>query len=63
MKALTRAGIVFSLLLAGATANAGWSGNIGWQSDYYFRGIVQKSSSAQGGRGRPLFNAPRGMHT
>ena len=49
MKALARAGIFFSLLLAGATANAGWSGNIGWQSDYYFRGIFQKSSSAQGG--------------
>jgi uncharacterized protein (TIGR02001 family) len=49
MKALARTGIVFSLLLAAATANAGWSANIGWQSDYYFRGIFQKSSSAQGG--------------
>ena len=49
MKALARTGVIFSLLLAGATANAGWSANIGWQSDYYFRGIFQKSSSAQGG--------------
>ena len=49
MKALGKTGVLISLLLAGATANAGWSANIGWQSDYYFRGIFQKSSSAQGG--------------
>ncbi len=33
---------------AGAQA-AEWSANIGWASDYYFRGILQKSSSASGG--------------
>ena len=49
MKVLARTGILISLLLAGSAANAGWSANIGWQSDYYFRGIFQKSSSAQGG--------------
>ena len=49
MKALGKTGVLISLLLAGATANAGWSANIGWVSDYYFRGIFQKSSSAQGG--------------
>ena len=49
MKAIIRTGTVFSLLLASAAANAGWSANIGWESDYYFRGIFQKSSSAQGG--------------
>jgi uncharacterized protein (TIGR02001 family) len=31
------------------SAQADWSANIGWASDYYFRGILQKSSSASGG--------------
>ena len=38
-----------SMLLATAMANAGWSANLGWTSDYYFRGIFQKSSSASAG--------------
>ena len=37
------------LLLTCNSAGADWSANIGWVSDYYFRGIHQKSSSAQGG--------------
>lgn len=49
MKILIRTGMILALLSASAAANAGWSANIGWQSDYYFRGIFQKSSSAQGG--------------
>ena len=49
MKAVLKMGLVAALLTASAAANAGWSANIGWQSDYYFRGILQKSSSAQGG--------------
>ena len=49
MKTLIRTGTILALLTASAAANAGWSANIGWQSDYYFRGIFQKSSSAQGG--------------
>ncbi len=49
MKNLIRTGTILTLLTASAAANAGWSANIGWQSDYYFRGIFQKSSSAQGG--------------
>ncbi|MBT8078754.1 MAG: TorF family putative porin [Gammaproteobacteria bacterium] len=38
-------------LLAGITgnANAELSANLGWASDYYFRGILQKTSSASGG--------------
>ena len=40
--------VYVALLLAG-TASADWSGNIGWASDYYFRGIFQGSSSASGG--------------
>ena len=49
MKTILRTGTILALLTASAAANAGWSANIGWQSDYYFRGIFQKSSSAQGG--------------
>ena len=49
MKNLIRTGTILVLLTASAAANADWSANIGWQSDYYFRGIFQKSSSAQGG--------------
>ena len=49
MRTPVRTGIILSLLLGSAAANAGWSANIGWESDYYFRGIFQKSSSAQGG--------------
>ena len=40
--------IYMTLILAGA-ANAEWSGNIGWASDYFYRGIFQASSSANGG--------------
>ena len=40
---------VLSLLLVSSVANAEWSANLGFQSDYYFRGILQKSSSASGG--------------
>ena len=40
---------VLSLLLVSSVANAEWSANLGFQSDYYFRGIFQKSASAQGG--------------
>jgi uncharacterized protein (TIGR02001 family) len=36
-------------LLASGTADAEWSGNIGWASDYYYRGIFQATSSASGG--------------
>ena len=37
------------LLGASTTASAEFSGNIGWASDYYFRGIFQEESSASGG--------------
>ena len=37
------------LLLTSVSAQADWSANLGWASDYYFRGILQKSSSASGG--------------
>ncbi len=36
-------------LLTSGLANAQWSANIGFASDYYFRGIFQSQSSASGG--------------
>ena len=37
---------VFAAIFFASTANAEWSANIGWASDYYYRGIFQASSSA-----------------
>ena len=45
----TRAFLAVTLLSASTIASADWSANIGWASDYHFRGILQKSSSASGG--------------
>ena len=36
-------------LLSSGIANAQWSANIGWASDYYFRGILQSPTSPSGG--------------
>ena len=36
-------------LLSGSIAHADWSANLGFASDYYFRGIFQSQSSASGG--------------
>ena len=41
--------LLSSLLLTAFSASADWSANIGWASDYYYRGIFQKSSSASAG--------------
>lgn len=49
MKSTTRAGLITALLLTSGTAAADWSANIGWASDYYYRGIFQKQSSASAG--------------
>ena len=38
-----------TLLLATATAQADLSGNLGYMSEYHFRGILQKVSSVSGG--------------
>ena len=46
MKAVTP-GIL--LLLLASTAHADFSANVGFASDYYFRGIFQSKSAAQGG--------------
>ena len=49
MKTLIRTSLVGALLATSNTALAEWSGNIGWASEYHFRGIFQHSSSASGG--------------
>lgn len=49
MKATTKASLMATLLLASGLAQADWSANIGYASEYYFRGILQKNSSASGG--------------
>lgn len=41
--------ILAALLTFGAAAHAQWSANVGWVSDYHFRGIFQSDSSASGG--------------
>jgi len=44
-----RAGIITTLLLASGVAQAEWSANAGFASEYYYRGIFQHSSSPSGG--------------
>ena len=49
MKALFKIGLGAVLLVASAAANAQASANVGWASEYHFRGILQGISSASGG--------------
>ncbi|MEO0997893.1 MAG: TorF family putative porin, partial [Pseudomonadota bacterium] len=49
MKATTRLASLAVLLLSAVTASAQWSANVGWSSEYIFRGIQQKTSSASAG--------------
>ncbi len=49
MKVTTKAGLAASLILTCGFAQADWSANIGYASEYHFRGIFQKNSSASGG--------------
>ena len=49
MKTLIKTSLVGALLALSSTAMAEWSGNIGWASEYHFRGFFQHSSSASGG--------------
>ena len=48
MKARTSAFVAIALL-SSSIAQADWSANIGWASEYHFRGILQKTSSASAG--------------
>lgn len=49
MKTALRTGLLVSLLAATGVANADWSANVGFASDYYYRGFFQHSASASGG--------------
>ncbi|MDX1509123.1 MAG: TorF family putative porin, partial [Woeseiaceae bacterium] len=49
MNTLTKTAAVAVLLASSAPASAEFSANVGFMSDYYFRGVFQKSSSAYGG--------------
>ncbi len=49
MKTILKSGVILSALLLSAVANAQWSANVGYASEYHFRGILQKNSSASGG--------------
>jgi uncharacterized protein (TIGR02001 family) len=49
MNIRSKAGLIVALSVLTATAHAEFSTNIGWASDYYYRGVFQKTSSANGG--------------
>ena len=49
MKTLVKTSAITALLAASSVAHADWSANLGWASEYHFRGIFQHSSSASGG--------------
>lgn len=49
MNTKARLSVIAGLLLASSVASAGWSANVGWASDYYFRGILQSPTSPNGG--------------
>ncbi len=49
MKTPTRIGLLVTLLTVTGIANADWSANLGFASEYYYRGIFQESTSANGG--------------
>lgn len=49
MNTPSRTGLFVALLTATSVANADWSANLGFASEYYYRGIFQESTSANGG--------------
>ena len=49
MKTAVRTTLVGTLLAASGLAHADWSANLGYMSEYHFRGILQKTSSVSGG--------------
>jgi uncharacterized protein (TIGR02001 family) len=46
---IRKSAFVAITLLTGGLAQAGWSANVGYASEYHFRGLLQKNSSASGG--------------
>ncbi len=49
MKTTTKTGLIAALLLTSGAASADWSANLGFASDYYYRGIFQSEYSISGG--------------
>ena len=49
MKTFLRTGLLATLLTITGVAQAEWSANVGFASEYYYRGIFQESSSASAG--------------
>lgn len=49
MKTFLRTSLFAALLTIAGVAQADWSANIGFASEYYYRGIFQESSSASAG--------------
>lgn len=49
MKTILKTTVIAASLAASGIANADWSGNLGFASEYHYRGIFQKASSASGG--------------
>ncbi len=49
MNTPSRTGLLVTLLTATSVANADWSANLGFASEYYYRGIFQESASVNGG--------------
>jgi uncharacterized protein (TIGR02001 family) len=49
MKSHLKTGLLIGLLFASGVAQADWSANLGYASEYHYRGILQKNSSASGG--------------
>jgi len=49
MKFCLKSGLLATLLAITGIANADWSANLGFASEYYYRGIFQESTSANAG--------------
>lgn len=49
MKTLVKSGVLGTLLAVSGIAQADFAANVGWASEYHFRGLFQHSSSASAG--------------
>lgn len=49
MKTFVRTVLIGALVILSSVAQADWSANLGFASEYYYRGIFQESTSANGG--------------
>ena len=49
MKTFVRTVLIGALITLSSIAQADWSANLGFASEYYYRGIFQESTSANGG--------------